>query len=322
VKLELYGPAGLRSFVRNNLRTCQILLSGKYTVDELLTQHDLPTPCLEEDLHPNEAPGRDIWADEMGLWKGILLRSFWPLKVDAGPLKHRVPCIGYAFTEEHPVRTHIGVEGVVEKYNQAGSMSRRKVVICGDCSDASGISQIAMYPSILVHEATKAFMPPCILNEGTEYTDRASLMQILDNPLAAARSNAPNESLPDKESTPGGTNVAGTGIIDDVPPKKQVTAADVREGAIASGHSTPAMAGEFAHSIGARRLYLNHISTRFPAHTELKSSKIAEIERQAAEKFSGTVVSAHDMLSVKVPRTLPHPKRTLQDVFGELSDSL
>lgn len=37
----------------------------------------------------------------------------------------------------------------------------------------------------------------------------------------------------------------------------------VRERAISRGHSTPGMAGEFAHAINARRLVLNHFSAKY-----------------------------------------------------------
>ena len=65
------------------------------------------------------------------------------------PLYSTVPCLGYAFTEK-----------VGERRESLLGQARKKVVILGDTSDASAMEDIAMDPSVLVHEATNAWMPP------------------------------------------------------------------------------------------------------------------------------------------------------------------
>jgi len=318
VRLELYGPAGLRSFIRNNLRMCQIRLCGKYAVDELLTADDPVTPCSESELHPNEVPGRDIMADEKGLWRGILRSRSWPVSVDAGPLKHRVPCVGYAFTEDSPEPM------AVVNYESR----RRKVVICGDSSDASGMTEIAMYPSVLVHEATKAYMPAHVLNSNPRLAEKADELFALLKSSATSHIPGDQDKL---EPAQAEVSIFSPTLVEGSSEEaaRQVSSENpvhVREVAIASGHSTPAMAGEFALSIAAKELYLNHLSTQFHAHLNYKSSKIAEMERQAQSVLTnGKVIAAHDLLSVEIQRVLPgpHPPHTqLRDVLNALNHML
>lgn len=160
------------------------------------------------------------------LWRNITHNEWF--RVDAGPIEHRgetrhsllrnsdmtgdkVPCIGFVFTEhggkpDDPNKDHDGL---------------RKVVVLGDTSDASQIREIAMDPSVLVHEATHAYIP--------------FLSSKVSSTLSGTASNvAPSESGLDS----------------------------ARRFAINEGHSTPDMAGEFALSVRARRLYLTHMGSR------------------------------------------------------------
>jgi len=86
--MQIYGPSGLRKFVRVNLQLTLTELRGRYTVHELLGPSDAPSVACEKDLlHFNENPGDDIRSDEQGLWKNVLSDKDWT--VHAGPLQHR-----------------------------------------------------------------------------------------------------------------------------------------------------------------------------------------------------------------------------------------
>ena len=263
LRLELYGPSGLRNLVRTNLQITQTLLKGKYAAHELLLDHDKATTCEEHEMHQNEIPGRDIRVNPDGRWNHF--EDSQGVQVDAAPIVHRgelhniidglkrnyahwflAPCLGYVFTE-HP-HFRLSTE-YFEKLNAipASLLPRgmndprsllsilahesqskpvllndgtiveppprdipgRKLVILGDTSDPSAIIPLAQDASLLVHEATNAWLPPAL-------EKRVTL----------------------------------------------TTPAEVREKAISRGHSTPDMAGEFANAIRAQRLLLNHFSVK------------------------------------------------------------
>ena len=85
--MELYGPAGLRTFVRSILKMTLTKTGHRYAVHELLTRQDFITPCTANVLHSSEAPGRDIFATDDGLWRGIVEGDL--VSVDSGPIEHR-----------------------------------------------------------------------------------------------------------------------------------------------------------------------------------------------------------------------------------------
>lgn len=86
--MQIYGPSGLRKFVRVNLQLTLTELRGRYAVHELLGPADEPSiSCEKALLHFNENPGDDIRSDEQGLWKNVL--SVKDITVHAGPLQHR-----------------------------------------------------------------------------------------------------------------------------------------------------------------------------------------------------------------------------------------
>jgi ribonuclease Z len=93
-RLEIYGPAGLRTFVRSVLKMTLTRTSDRYVVHELLAPDDEATPCdPPEVMHSSENAGRDIRADANGFWKDIATTTTSRLRskvvVDAGRIDHR-----------------------------------------------------------------------------------------------------------------------------------------------------------------------------------------------------------------------------------------
>ncbi|KAF8577562.1 Metallo-hydrolase/oxidoreductase, partial [Ramaria rubella] len=292
LRLEIYGPSGLRKLIRTNLQITQAVLRGKYAAHELLFGHDTPTTCGDQEMHPNEVEGRDIRMDDNSVWSRF--EHSQGVSIDAAPIVHRAPCVGYVFTESPQFRIFpeylkrldaieapLLPKGFFQPRSLLGQLAHesdsqavflnngtvveppprdilgRKVVILGDTSDPSAIIPLAQGATLLVHEATNAWLPPS-LNKG-----RPSLL----------------------------------------------TPSDVRQKAISRGHSTPDMAGEFANAIGAKRLFLNHFSVKFPDpgsyHRTSNSSwakVMREIENQASGSWKmGRAVAANDLLVVEIP---------------------
>ncbi|THH13954.1 hypothetical protein EW146_g6327 [Bondarzewia mesenterica] len=148
-KIDIYGPAGLRALLRTTLSLTSTRTADPYAVHELLLPTDARTPCAPADvLHSSEVPGLDFVCDADGFWRNITMGQSrrGTVHVQAGPIVHREPCIGYVFHEP------------------AISFSPRKIAILGDTSSASAMTPlIASTPgrvSLLVHEATDAYIPP------------------------------------------------------------------------------------------------------------------------------------------------------------------
>ena len=92
--VEIYGPAGLRSFVRTNFHLTHTRSSHHYCVHELLHLNETASaPCDPHDLmHPSEEVGRDIVPDGDGFWRDLCqipMQHGSKAVVDAGPIEHR-----------------------------------------------------------------------------------------------------------------------------------------------------------------------------------------------------------------------------------------
>ena len=86
--------------------------------------------------------------------------------------------------------------------------------------------------------------------------------------------------------------------------KDDETPQSVQFNAIAHGHSTPIMAGKFAQKIGAKRLILNHFSARYKGDVDANSMGIMmRIENQAIKASQLTeenVAAAWDLMVLPV----------------------
>ena len=167
-RIEIFGPRGLRRFLRLQMLLTHTHSQERYAVHELLTANEAPScpgdisthseiGASEEDrLLENEALGKDIRCDSQGYWRGIVVKTTGAyghggegssderigtgrIVVDAGPIDHRDPCIGYVIREiphlpEPPaLRRPIPVP--------------RKLVILGDTFDPDALIPLIDPPS-------------------------------------------------------------------------------------------------------------------------------------------------------------------------------
>ncbi|KAA1476345.1 Metallo-hydrolase/oxidoreductase [Dentipellis sp. KUC8613] len=284
VKLHIYGPKGLRKFVRTNLELTYTSLGSKYAVHELLLPRETPTPCNVSDLHESEGVGEDVYCDPGGMWHDVCTGS--NVRVAAAHIKHRVPCLGYVFSFQSRLplpytrptlsRTHLRPPPPPPPLPST-STPLSKVVILGDTSDPSAIAPLAMDADILVHESTIMVAP------GSRNADE------------------------DPEETD---------VMYDEMLKRGL--------ATHSGHSTPDMAAGFANRIRAKSLYLNHLSSKcvdpdkMPKSIRYQASEDGSETRYqgavravmsavalASKTYSKPVTVAHDLLNVPVPYNIP-----------------
>lgn len=94
LKVEIYGPVGLRAFVRTILKLTHTRSADRYCVNELLMLGEKASASGDdqEDWHSSEVKGRDIHCDADGFWRAFVVqerRRSAPISISAGPIVHR-----------------------------------------------------------------------------------------------------------------------------------------------------------------------------------------------------------------------------------------
>ncbi|KAH9929226.1 uncharacterized protein B0H18DRAFT_1117574 [Fomitopsis serialis] len=352
-RIEIFGPRGLRRFLRLQMLLTHTNSQERYAVHELLTadqapscpgdiaQQSDPGASEEEQLAENEAPGQDIRCDSHGYWRGIVVKhvgssSGWVdsssdqkgagrVIVDAGPIDHRDPCIGYVIREV----PHLPGPPAL----QMPIPVPRKLVILGDTFNADSLVPLIDPPSpdnaaavasgsamrpIEVDMDVDMDVPPGDALAGIENATVVPDVQklIARTPVSLLIHEATDAYIPPSVDPQGKTG-------------RNRTAESVNAKTLDRGHSTPAMAGEFARKIGAERLVLNHIGARFPAppapvRTPWERFQLAcmrEIERQAHATWRPPntrpptyVTAAYDYYRITIPpNRLPRTPEDEQD---------
>ncbi|KAJ3271561.1 hypothetical protein HDV01_006523 [Terramyces sp. JEL0728] len=265
--IQVYGPCGLRKYLRKALKSTYCRLRVPFVVHELLEVND---PVDTDELHPEELKGTEIYKTD----------NIWVIDehVRASSITHTVPSIGYVIQEPdskgklrmnelQPILDRhkdkftgnphlllkdfkngvpIDIPGLfVDPKDYTGpDIKGRKLTILGDCNNADQMIPIAQDSTVLVHEATNAFL------KGDADT---------------------KETL--KETT------------------------------ISHGHSTPEMAGEYAKKINAKVLILNHFSSRYKGDTSEESLQVMEeIRLLAVGEFNEEVHCAFDYFTCTIPK--------------------
>lgn len=161
-KIELFGPAGLRTFVRSVMAMTFSNTAEKYCVHELLRVEDHVTSCDPEVLHSSETPGRDIPCDSEGFWRSFTVGkgTLGDVYMDAGPILHRGIAHYCPFSSKFTLPPAPSLGYIVRE----SVKPFRKIAILGDTYDASHLIPLCTEPSpsLLIHEATDAFISPSI----------------------------------------------------------------------------------------------------------------------------------------------------------------
>lgn len=302
--VELYGPAGLRLFVRTALAISRARAVPRYVVHEL---HDVPflhsryarepqpVPVSCPPHAPFEQPGDNIFPETVRLPDGSEAVQ-WRLideeavAVRAAPLQHSVPCVGYVVREsDRPGR--LRVDAVVPQLEANRELLRLegvrdprsllkhvKALLPGEAFPLPDGSEIT---------AEDALEPPqpgrklVVLGDTCDATPCAHLARDADVVVHEATNTYMREF--------------------DGPNER-----DFDRATFAHGHSTPAVAGAFAASVNARALVLTHFSQRHPPASKRGVRRIEENARTTLPRGC-PVVAAHDLSRAFVSRSKEGP---------------
>nr|XP_056704692.1 zinc phosphodiesterase ELAC protein 1 [Euleptes europaea] len=274
--VEIYGPLGLRSFLRRIMDLSHSQLVFPYVVHELVPTLD---QCPMEELKEvpfvdrdgaslEEAQGNTIYLDPVE--DSYLLVDNEQFVMKAFRLFHRIPSFGFVVEEKlRPGKLNVqklkelGVQpgplygklkdGVTIVLENGTSVSPsdvleepfpgRKICILGDCSSivGDGAVRLCYEADLLVHEAT----------------------------------------------------------LDDTQVAK----------AYEHGHSTPKMAAEFAKLCKVKKLVLSHFSQRYKPASQVGEGDmdVTELKRQAELVLDGQeVVLAEDFMTIGIPMKNKH----------------
>ncbi|KAL9647304.1 hypothetical protein ABK040_011671 [Willaertia magna] len=261
--LHIYGPLGLKSFLRQTLSLSDAHLGFVLKVHELvpkdMTKEDvvkyekqllLPLSSELEDNASSTAAGEFHYFDETNQCFNVAdLSSDCGLVVKAAPIEHRVYCVGYVFHENDKVG-----KLDMEKAKQLGVP---KGPLLGQLKNGKEITL----------DNGKTIHPKDVIGDDIKGR-KLVVLGDTHNPEGIAKI-AENCDTIVHEAT-----------LED----------SKKEMAIERGHSCPSMAATFAKSIGAKKLILTHFSARYVEETD--ESKLHENEvsislllRQAKEVF-------------------------------------
>lgn len=261
--VEIFGPSGIREFVRSNLRLTKTHSLLKIKVNELLrkSKDHIFGPSLS---HPVGGPGRlwhqevlgeDIWSDDDGLWKDIIEMDECGVKVSAAPIQHTIDCVGYFMTEANRREKFdmVKLQPILEQHEDEIKQMGFKVL-------PAILSKLEKTRKPVTFSTGVTIQPPSlsirgrrimILGDTCDPTPMVSLIDQSDRaPIDLLIHEATGTSVPDSHDLKQ----------EEVPSESQV-APKMRE----RGHSTSFMAGRFAHRVQAVRLVLNHVGGKFPA---------------------------------------------------------
>ncbi|BHF73531.1 Zinc phosphodiesterase ELAC protein 1 [Sparganum proliferum] len=287
VDVEIYGPQGLRRFLRLSLSLSWTLLNFKYAVHQLMFTSDQnltkeKVNWASSELHPELDPilpyevlGRDIYPDANGFWQNV----FGP-ETCCGPIGDEN--IGWLLLEVPPPRRML-----MEKVKELGvpigpllSKLKKGETITFENAGRS----LTVSPDQVLGEVVRG-RRIAILGDSCDSSTLRDLLHIV---------------------SPGDPTL-------DTLVHEATMHSSLEESAYEKGHTTAGGAARFAASIGVRQLILTHFSQRYiPSSEATESAKpkrgsesydyvsvLAE-DALSCEEFRGTVTLAEDLKIVKL----------------------
>lgn len=280
-RVEIYGPPGLRALIRTTLSLCYSQLSGKYVVHEFVwpSKDQLPDdsphalgdqpertiPSLP--LHDGESSaGRDLSMDPRSFsWPNFLslkTSSHGPsVSISAAPISHRCPTLAYVFEEE--ARAKPLDPSVADAIKRNATALQEQEGVRHPLSLLSKLTtrrQIVRLPDGTVLHPPPLSMPGrkvTIMGDTSDGTGGFSEMQL------RAGYGLPALAYDSDVLVHESTNIALPAHLNKN--GKADSWEEVAAKAKSRGHSVPEVAGQFAALVNAKRLILNHFSTKYPS---------------------------------------------------------
>ncbi|KAJ3099748.1 hypothetical protein HDU97_002774 [Phlyctochytrium planicorne] len=333
---EVYGPKGMRSYLRNALKGTMSRLGSRYVVHELHFEAEVvkdENEDAESCLHPDEILGNNLPliplnSDQQqqqpeqstetqkdgtehfhapppkGHWLAFQSPRF---KVYASPIAHTVPTVGYLI-QESPTQGRLKVE-------LAGPILNRNKAALGMKNPMSLLSKLKAGETLTMPDGT--VLNPEEMVEPEKRGRRVVILGDTSDPSGM-------EAIPELWGPDGSKGcdmliheATNACTIEDISlnavrnPDARVESESalrqqVRESAISHGHSTPEMAGEVGKRWNAKLLVLNHFSSRYGGDEKEENLAIMEEIRVAAVGSfgGGDVITARDFMVVNVPKAV------------------
>jgi ribonuclease Z len=316
--IRIYGPYGTRGFLRTSLywtkplgvrfsvaelvpRDCDfkhLRTGGGFFIGSKDVVHGVPEEervNLSRDTpppHPEEVRVEDVRASEDGLWHIWNDDDGSGVNVCAAPLKHRVPCFGYVFSEGGesagpPRHTSVVAKETPPSDGDSAAVaaySGSKTEIVVDMGKAKALGVIGRQYSVLrsgrsvTVKGTNTIVSPAdvALVSGDNADDKATQSDAaLSVPVRlGGRDDVEQEYdaealRPRKVVLLGDTcdssAISAAAMGADLLVHEATFTDALRDKAKIAMHSTARMAGAFAREIEARRLVLSHFSSRYEA---------------------------------------------------------
>lgn len=334
--LEIYGPRGLRRFLRTTTAISWSLLRMTYVVHELHPRPDQVANCLPywtaTDLDPVrdrmlcfERKGRDIHPDPDGFFRDIFGAREVGVKdgredfvVHAFMLDHRVPCVGYLLLEPAPLphlRADKAIALGVKPGPLMGKLKRGESVTF----ERDG-KEVTVNPTDVLDIALRG-RRVAILGDSR---DSSELRRLLICLFGTPSDDAKIDSCGD-----GGDGCRWR--LDCL--VHEATGHSVEQGdetMYAKSHSTARSAAAFAATVGARQLVLNHFSQRFledevyaqERKDPTKYSKVSSLleDAQSCEAFKGRIDLAADLKLIPIVGNVEYEEEVVKKKAKGVND--
>ncbi|KDO27603.1 hypothetical protein SPRG_06871 [Saprolegnia parasitica CBS 223.65] len=293
--IHIYGPRGLKAYVRSMLLHTMSRIGTGFVLHELLLAND--TPSANGDRHIDEVLGDDFVAmsTTLGPNKDDIATAYWTLQTGsatafeilAAPIPHTVPTVGYLLREPAlPGRLNIELVAPILQRNKAALQLKNPLALLPKLKNGETLTMpdgTVLSPETCVGP-TRPGRVVVILGDTSDALASAFVPLTARDPYVdVVVHEATNACLP--------SDVAAGASPTDVEAQTK-----------SHGHSTPEMAGAFANAIRCKRLLLNHFSSRYKGDGADDSIAVMDtIKALAATAFgSENVVCARDFMQVAI----------------------